>query len=105
MRHTTHIMLGAYAASMLKGIKRFIVKYGEDEVNRYFKVFLFPQLNLSTEACFQVAEMVKADDNQFVAGIDEMFEVQLNDFYKVEGNEGTSWKKGWLIDGGRLQEV
>lgn len=96
MRHTTHIMLGAYAASMLKGIKRFIVKYGEDEVNRYFKAFLFPQLNLSTEACFQVAEMVKADDNQFVAGIDEMFEVQLNDFYKVLPDSRQDYLKGFF---------
>ena len=24
---------------------------------------------------------------------------------QVEGNEKTSWKKGWLIDGGRLLEA
>ena len=44
MRHTTHIMLGADAASMLKDIKRYVIKYGEQEVNDYFKAFLFPEL-------------------------------------------------------------
>ena len=94
MRHTTHIMLGAHAASMLKNIKRYIIKYGEEEVNSYFKAFLFPQLNLSMEACFQNAEIVKADEGQFVAGIDEMYESQLVDYYKVIPDSRHDYLKG-----------
>ena len=96
MRHTTHIMLGAQAASMLKSIKRYIIKYGEEEVSGYFKAFLFPQLNLSKEACFQDAEMVKANESQFVAGIDEMYEVQLDDSYKVIPDNRKDYLKGFF---------
>lgn len=96
MRHTTHIMLGAHAASMLKNIKRYIIKYGEEEVYSYFKAFLFPQLNLSMEACFQNAEMVKADEGQFVAGIDEMYEAQLVDYYKVIPDSRHDYLKGFF---------
>ena len=58
MRHTTHIMLGADAASMLKDIKRYVIKYGDEEVNDYFKAFLFPELDPSVEASFQSADPV-----------------------------------------------
>ncbi len=96
MRHTTHIMLGADAASMLKDIKRYVIKYGDEEVNDYFKAFLFPELDPSVEASFQSADPVKADESVFVAGIDEMFDVQLGNSYKVLPSSRQEYLKGFF---------
>lgn len=96
MRHTTHIMLGADAASMLKDIKRYVIKYGDQELNDYFKAFLFPELDPSIEASFQGAEPVKADESVFVAGIDEMFDVQLGSSYKVLPSNRQEYLKGFF---------
>lgn len=96
MRHTTHIMLGADSASMLKDIKRYVIKYGDQELNDYFKAFLFPELDSSVEASFQGAEPVKADESVFVAGIDEMFDVQLGNPYKVLPDSRSDYLKGFF---------
>ena len=96
MRHTTHIMLGASPASMLKDIKRYVIKYGNHELNNYFKAFLFPELDPSVEASFQSAEPVKADESVFVAGIDEMFDVQLSTSYKVLSSNRQEYLKGFF---------
>ena len=96
MRHTTHIMLGAGAASMLKDIKRYVIKYGEQELNDYFKAFLFPELDPSAEAGFHAAEPVKAGESVFVAGIDEMFDVQLDSPYKVLPGSRQEYLKGFF---------
>ena len=95
MRHTTHIMLGADSAPMLKDIKRYVIKYGDQEVNDYFKAFLFPELDPSVEASFQGAEPVKADESVFVAGIDEMFDVE-NDAAIRTGRE-IAQQEGLLV--------
>ncbi len=96
MRHTSHIMLGADAASMLKEIKQYVIKYGDEELNDYFKAFLFPELNPSVEASFQSADPVKADESVFVAGIDEMFDVQPGNPYKVLPGSRQDYLKGFF---------
>lgn len=96
MRHTSHIMLGADAAPMLKDIKQYVIKYGDKEVNDYFKAFLFSELDPSVEASFQCAEPVKADESVFVAGIDEMFDVQLGSPYKVLPSNRQDYLKGFF---------
>lgn len=96
MRHTSHIMLGTDTASMLKEIKQYVIKYGDQELNDYFKAFLFPELNPSAQACFQSADPVKADESVFVAGIDEMFDVQLGNTYKILPGSRTDYLKGFF---------
>lgn len=96
MRHTSHIMLGADAASILKDIKQYVIKYGDEEVNDYFKAFLFPELNHSVEAIFEAANPVVTDASVFVAGIDEMFDVQLGNPYKVLPGSRQDYLKGFF---------
>lgn len=96
MRHTSHIMLGADTASMQKNIKQYVIKYGDAEVNDYFKAFLFPELKPSVEATFQAAQPVVADESVFVAGIDEMFDVQLGNPYKVLPGNRLDYLKGFF---------
>lgn len=89
-------MLGADAASMLKEIKQYVIKYGDEELDDFFRAFLFPELNPSAEACFQSADPVKADESVFVAGIDEMFDVQLGNPYKVLPSSRQDYLKGFF---------
>lgn len=96
MRHTSHIMLGADAASILKDIKQYVIKCGDEEVNDYFQAFLFPELNPSVEATFEAASPVAADESVFVAGIDEMFDVQLGNPYKVLPGSRQDYLKGFF---------
>lgn len=102
MRHTSHIMLGADAASMLEHIKQYVLKYGSEEQGDYFKAFLFPELDPSKEACFQTAQVVPADETVFIAGIDEMFDVKLGSPYKVLPGKRQDYLRGFfrsLYDG------
>ena len=96
MRHTSHIMLGAESASILKSIRQYIIKYGDEELNDYFKAYLFDELNTTVEACFQSALPVAADESVFVAGIDEMYDVQLSDPYKVLPGSRQDYIKGFF---------
>ncbi|MBR6879399.1 MAG: hypothetical protein IKM95_08520 [Bacteroidales bacterium] len=101
MRHTAHIMLGADSVSILSGIKQYVIKYGDNDLNSYFKAFLFPKLDPQGDACFMKAELVNADESVFVAGIDEMYEVQLGDPYEVLSGNWDDFLKGffrWLYD-------
>ena len=95
-------MLGADAASMLEHIKQYVLKYGSEELEYYFKAFLFPELDPSKEACFQRAQVVPADESVFVAGIDEMFDVKLGSPYKVLPGKRQDYLRGFfrsLYDG------
>lgn len=96
MRHTAHIMLGADSASILSGIMQYVIKYGDGDLNAFFKAFLFPELDSQEDACFMMAELVKADESVFVAGIDEMYDVQLGDSYKVLAGNWDEYLKGFF---------
>ena len=96
MRHTAHIMLGAGAASVLTDIKKYVIKFGEERTDDYFKACLFPQLDPESEACFQFADAVKADESVFVAGIDEMFDIRLGAPYKVPSDNRAEYLKGFF---------
>jgi len=96
MRHTTHIMLGAGATDLLFGIKQYVVKYGDRDLDAFFKAFLFPELDPQREACFLPAEIVEADKSIFVAGIDELFEVQFGTPYRVPRDNREDYLKGFF---------
>ena len=97
MRHTSHIMLGVESASILKNIRQYVIKYGDEELNNYFKAYLFDQLNTTVEACFQSALPVAADEDVFVAGIDEMYDVHLGNPYRVLPGNRQDYIKGFRV--------
>ena len=39
MRHTAHIMLGSNAEQILRNIKQYAIKYGDKEINDFFKPY------------------------------------------------------------------
>ena len=96
MRHTTHIMLGADSASVVTHIKQYVLKYGDEKLNDYFRLFLLPDLNPGKDAVFQEVTRVPADEQVFVAGIDEMFEMQLVKSYEVLASNRSEYLKGFF---------
>ena len=98
MRHTSHILLGADSASLVTNIKKYVLKYGDEEINDYFKTFLFPELDSTKDACFQYSELVPADESVFVAGIDEMFDIRLGSTYNVPAAKRADYLKGFFRD-------
>ena len=65
-------------------------------MNDFFKAFLFPELNPTIEVSFQQAELIVPDENVFLAGIDEMYDVQLEDLYKVLPSNRNDYLKGFF---------
>lgn len=96
MRHTSHILLGADSASLAFGIRKHVLKYGETGIGDYFRAFLYPELDPTKDACFQEAELVPSDDNVFVAGIDEQFEMHAGNSYDVLASNRSDYLKGFF---------
>ena len=96
MRHTVHIMLGTDSASMLSSIKKYVIKYGEQELKAYFRAFQYPELGSQADARFLPAEPVEADENVFVAGIEEMYDVQFGKPYMVFSDNRAEYLKGFF---------
>ena len=96
MRHTSHILLGVESAPLATDIKKYVLKYGDEELGLYFKTFLFPELEPAKDACFRASEPVPADESVFVAGIDEMFEIRLGEPYKVPAAKRGDYLRGFF---------
>ena len=96
MRHTSHIMLGADSASIIKQIKQYVLKYGSKEADDYFKAFLFSETEPAKETYFQSAQTVPVDESVFVSGIDEMFDVKLSNSYKIPHEQRRDYLCGFF---------
>ena len=89
-------MLGAGSASAVTYIKQYVLKYGDEKLNDYFRMFLFPELNPVKDAAFQEVTRVTTDEQVFVAGIDEMFEMKLGKSYEVLASNRSEYLKGFF---------
>lgn len=98
MRHTTHIMLGSNAERILRNIKQYAIKYGDKEINGFFNAVLYTQDEKTGDAAFSTASFVEPDANVFVAGIDEMYEVELSQRYGVPSDSRQEYLKGFFRD-------
>ncbi|MGM9739705.1 MAG: C1 family peptidase [Candidatus Cryptobacteroides sp.] len=96
MRHTTHIMLGSNAGKILRSIKQYAIKYGDREINDFFNAVLYTQDEKTGDAAFSKASFVEPDENVFIAGIDEMFEVELSGSYSVPANARQEYLEGFF---------
>lgn len=98
MRHTTHIMLGSNAERILRDIKQYAIKYGDKEINGFFNAVLYSQDEKTGDAVFSTASFVEPDANVFVAGIDEMYEVEFSQRYNVLAGARQEYLKGFFRD-------
>ena len=98
MRHTTHIMLGGDAEHILRDIKQYARKYGEQEINDFFNAVLYTEDENTGNASFLTAALVGTDENVFIAGIDEMYDVEFSQCYDVPANARQEYMKGFFRD-------
>lgn len=98
MRHTTHIMLGSNAEQILRNIKQYAIKYGDKEINDFFNAVLYTQDGKTGDATFSTITFVVPDANVFIAGIDEMYEVELSQRYSVPSNARLEYMKGFFME-------
>lgn len=96
MRHTTHIMLGTASVPILSKLKKYVVKYETSEFDKYFKTYAFPELGAGRDAVFSLLESVGADDNVFVAGIEEMVEVKPAESYQIPSSNRSDYLKAFF---------
>lgn len=71
MMHSVHILFGDKYAQMCKDLKRYVIKYGDDNANHYFTSMLC--LEEGDKLSFRSATIAPEDRSKFNAGIEAMF--------------------------------
>ena len=89
-------MLGRNAEQILRNTKQYVLKYGDKESNEYFNAVLYSEEEKTGDSVFATASIVRPDENIFIAGIDEMYNVELSDVYNVPGNSRKEYLKGFF---------
>lgn len=92
MRHTVHIMLGDNAERVLTDIKKYIIKYGSEEENIFFNAMLYREEE--DGAVFYTAHPIDEDKSKFVSGIENLYNISLNEFYSVPQKNRTEYLQG-----------
>ena len=78
MRHIVHLMLGNESESLLKDLKKYIVKYNsEEEESKYFSALLYSDRDDSSVISQAILE--ESDKNKFISGLEDLFTVSLSD--------------------------
>lgn len=71
MMHSVHILFGDKYAQMCKDLKRYVIKYGDDNANHYFTSMLCREDG--DKLSFRSATIAKEDRSVFSPGIESMF--------------------------------
>ena len=98
MRHTIHIMLGSDAGQILKDIKEYVIKYGDDQTNDFFNAVLYSHNFETGDAEFSTAVQVGQNPEEFVPGIDEMYEAQFSDLYLIPADARAEYLQGFFTE-------
>ena len=81
MRHTVHMMLGGETGGFLRDLKQYVIKYGAADLQGFFNAIHYEENG--AESFFSTAVPKKADDSQFISGIDNLYEVEYAAPFKV----------------------
>jgi len=74
MMHSVHIFFGEKYAQLCKDLKRYTIKYGDNNVNHYFTSMLCREdSNDKQLLSFQPATIAEEDRSEFLPGIESMF--------------------------------
>ena len=71
MMHSVHILFGDKYAQMCKDLKRYVIKYGDDNANHYFTSMLCREDG--DKLSFRSATIAQEDRSVFSPGIESMF--------------------------------
>lgn len=96
MRHTVHIMLGDKAERVLTDIKQYVVKYGREEENQFFNAMLYREE--SDSAYLYAARPREEDANRFVSGIENLYNIRLEEFYSIPLTNRTEYLRGCFAE-------
>lgn len=96
MRHTVHIMLGDKAERVLTDIKQYVIKYGGEEENTFFNAMLYREEE--DGAHLYAAHPREADASIFVSGIENMYNITLNEFYSIPQKNRAEYLQGCFSD-------
>ena len=92
MRHTVHIMLGDRAGRVLTDIKKYVIKYGSEEENIFFNAMLYREEQ--DGARLYAARPHEADADRFVSGIENLYNIALDEFYAVPLKNRAEYLQG-----------
>lgn len=81
MRHTVHIMLGKGVEQTVCDIKRYVIKYGDGGESHYFNALHYVEEN--GRALLRRAEPKEDDVSVFTAGLENLFVMELRDYYVI----------------------
>lgn len=96
MRHTVQIMLGKQSEALLCDIKRYIIKYGSEEEKQYFNALLLADEEDSST--MYMAESAATDETTFISGIDNLFNISLQAFYRIPKQNRAEYLQGCFSD-------
>lgn len=92
MRHTVHIMLGDHAGRVLTDIKQYVIKYGSEEENTFFNAMLYCEEKGG--AHLYAARPREVDATKFVSGIENLYNIELEEFYSIPLKNRTEYLQG-----------
>ena len=96
MRHTVHIMLGDNAERVLTDIKQYVVKYGSEEENIFFNAMLYREEE--DGAHLYAALPREVDKSKFVSGIENLYNISLDEFYTIPKGNRAEYLQGCFSD-------
>ena len=96
MRHTVHMMLGDNAERVLTDIKKYVIKYGSEEENGFFNAMLYREEE--DGAIFYTAHPLDEDKTTFVSGIENLYNISLDQFYSVPLQNRAEYLQGCFAD-------
>ena len=77
MMHSVHILFGDKYAQMCRDLKRYVIKYGDDNANQYFTSMLCREDG--NQLSFRAATIAQEDRTVFSPGIESMFAADFID--------------------------
>ena len=96
MRHTAHLMLGENAEKLVCDLKQYVIKYGAKDLQRYFKAIHYKEEG--DQALFSFAVPKKPDNSEFISGIDNLYDVEMGDSYRIPSSGRRDYLKSFFAD-------
>ncbi|MCQ2320389.1 MAG: C1 family peptidase [Bacteroidales bacterium] len=89
-------MFGKNAKQILCGVKRYVMQYGDEKTERYLNAILYERDADSGNTSFRKASRVEENENVFVAGIENMLQVELDEEYRIPSDSRSNYLRNYF---------
>lgn len=96
MRHTVHMMLGGETEGLLRGLKQYVIKYGTSDLQGFFNAIHYNERG--GESSFSSVVSKKADESQFISGIDSIYEVEFAAPFRIPASGRLEYLQSFFAD-------